>query len=81
MIPQDSISSWVSEREPVVNNWRGWRKYLGQPGAPSSTYYNQQRQRLLAQHAAAINAVIAAPAGAGVNNVAFNAQFEQNPGK
>jgi hypothetical protein len=23
---QDSICSWISEPESVVNNWRGWRK-------------------------------------------------------
>ena len=24
--PQDSLCSWISEPESVVNNWRGWRK-------------------------------------------------------
>jgi hypothetical protein len=23
---QDSLCSWISEPESVVNNWRGWRK-------------------------------------------------------
>ena len=23
---EDSICSWISEPESVVNNWRGWRK-------------------------------------------------------
>ena len=25
---EDSICSWISEPESVVNNWRGWRKQV-----------------------------------------------------
>ena len=38
---QDSICSWISEPESVVNNWRGWRKNIVCP--PGSRRGKQKR--------------------------------------
>ena len=56
---EDSICSWISEPESVVNNWRGWKRLQ-----QNQTINNQAAHRLLlSNHVAAINAVVA-PTGA-----------------
>lgn len=43
---EDSLCSWISEPESVVNNWRGWRKQSSFIGRTAGSASSQQARHL-----------------------------------